>query len=32
MSVLKLGLLAAALVVVPTFIIGALIYRAKYKK
>jgi len=31
-SVLTLGLLAAALVVVPTFIIGALIYRAKYKK
>lgn len=32
MSVLTLGLLAAALVVVPTFIIGALIYRVKFKK
>ena len=32
MSALTMGLLAAALVVVPTFIIGALIYRVKFKK
>jgi hypothetical protein len=32
MTVLALGLLAAALVVMPTFIIGALIYRVKFKK
>ena len=32
MAALTMGLLAAALVVVPTFIIGALIYRVKFKK
>lgn len=31
-TVLASGLLAAALVVIPTFIIGALIYRVKFKK
>jgi len=32
MTVLAFGLFAAALVVMPTFIIGALIYRVKFKK
>jgi hypothetical protein len=31
-TVLAAGLFAAALVVIPTFIIGALIYRVKFKK
>lgn len=31
-TVLAFGLLAAALVVIPTFIIGALIYRVRFKK